>query len=202
MPAWIRRSLYAVMLLCFVIIGMRVYIEMNTTSEAVQLATGAADNTKIPEMLPEFSLHDVWGEQRAISEWAGKPLLINFWATWCAPCRREMPLFQALHSSQDDIQVLGIAIDRQPDVQTYLAEAGISYPSLVGEEDAMRVSDQFGLDGLGLPFTVLISSSSQILTIYIGELDAGQLDEMAAISRDFEKGRIDLAAARGQLEDL
>jgi hypothetical protein len=72
----------------------------------------------------------------------------------------------------------------------------------VGEEDAMRVSDQFGLDGLGLPFTVLISGSSQILTIYIGELDAGQLEEMAAISRDFEKGRIDLAAARGQLEDL
>jgi thiol-disulfide isomerase/thioredoxin len=202
MPAWFRRSLYAVMLLCCVIIGMRVYIVINMTSEPAQLAIGAADKTKIPEMLPEFSLHDVWGEQRSIREWAGKPLLINFWATWCAPCRREMPLLQALHTSQNELQVLGIAIDRQPDVQTYLAESGITYPSLVGEEDAMRVSDQFGLDGLGLPFTALVSSRNEILTIYIGEIDAGQLDEMAAISRDFEKGHIDLATAREQLEAL
>lgn len=201
MPSWIRKSLYAVMLICCVIIGMRVYMEIDAAKEP-ELATGAADNARIPEMLPEFSLRDVWGEQRSISEWAGKPLLINFWATWCAPCRREMPLLQALHTSQSDLQVLGIAIDRQPDVQTYLAEAGISYPSLVGEEDAMRVSDQFGLEGLGLPFTALISSSSEILTIYVGEIDVEQLEEMADVSRAFEIGRIDLAEAKKRLEGL
>jgi len=201
MPSWIRKSLYVVMLICCVIIGMRVYMEIDAAKEP-ELATGAADNARIPEMLPEFSLGDVWGEQRSISEWAGKPLLINFWATWCAPCRREMPLLQALHTSQSNLQVLGIAIDRQTDVQTYLAETGISYPSLVGEEDAMRVSDQFGLEGLGLPFTALINSSSEILTIYVGEIDVEQLDEMADVSRAFENGRIDLTTARRRLEDL
>jgi thiol-disulfide isomerase/thioredoxin len=193
-----RRSLYAVMLLCCVIIGIGVYVELN---QAPKL-TGTVNNTRELKTLPEFSLNDMWGEQHAISEWAGKPLLINFWATWCAPCRREMPLLQALHVSQSELQVLGIAIDRQPDVQTYMAEAGITYPSLVGEEDAMAVSDLFGLPGLGLPFTVLVGRDGEILTVFIGEIDARELSKLAETSRAFDEGRIDLVTARHRLQDL
>lgn len=198
MSVWMRRSLYAVMLFCCVIIGMGVYVELN---QAPELA-GTVNNNRVPETLPEFSLSDMWGKQHAIGEWAGKPLLINFWATWCAPCRREMPLLQALHVSQSELQVLGIAIDRQPDVQTYMAEAGITYPSLVGEEDAMAVSDLFGLPGLGLPFTVLVGSNGEILTVFIGEIDASELSKLAETSKAFDKGRINLATARHRLQDL
>lgn len=198
MPAWIRRSLYAVMLLCCVIIGIGVYVELNQ----VPKITGTVNNTRELKTLPEFSLKDMWGEQHAISEWAGKPLLINFWATWCAPCRREMPLLQALHVSQSELQVLGIAIDRQPDVQTYMVEAGITYPSLVGEEDAMAVSELFGLPGLGLPFTVLVGSDGEILTVFIGEIDARELSKLAETSRAFDEGRIDLVTTRHRLQDL
>jgi thiol-disulfide isomerase/thioredoxin len=202
MPTWIRNTLFSVMLLCCMIIGIRVYLDINSHQETSGLVSGAADSKTLPAILPEFTLNDMWGEAHSISEWAGKPLLINFWATWCAPCRREMPLLQALHSSQNDLQVLGIAIDRQADVQSYMAEAGINYPSLVGEEDAMRVSDLFGLEGLGLPFTVLVGTDGEILTVYIGEIDATQLDEMAGISRGFAAGELGLEETRERLGEL
>ena len=201
MPVWIRRLLYVVMLLCCVIIGARVYIEFVATSEPP--ATGRPA-VAAPEQLPEFTLNDVWGEPHAISEWSGQPLLINFWATWCAPCRREMPLFQTLHTEQSisGIQVIGIAIDRQPDVQSYIAEAGISYPILWGEADAMAVSDLFGLEGLGLPFSVLVSSDGTILTVHIGEIVGPQLTEMVTISKAVEAGEIKVPQAREKLAKL
>jgi thiol-disulfide isomerase/thioredoxin len=201
MPAWVRQTLYAVMLLCCAIVGMRFYLELNR-SGADAPAAGSVSSSKLPDTLPDFSLNDSFGEQRSISEWAGKPLLINFWATWCAPCRREMPLLQALHTSQDDLQVLGIAIDRPADVQTYLAESGITYPSLVGEADAMAASDQFGLEGLGLPFTILVSSSGKIVTVFIGEIERDELNQLAATARDLEAGDINLVYARQRLENL
>jgi thiol-disulfide isomerase/thioredoxin len=202
MPAWIRNTFFTVMLLCCVIIGMRVYLELNSAENATPVSVGATDKAALPEKLSEFTLNDIWGKPRSISEWSGKPLLINFWATWCAPCRREMPLLQALHTSQNELQILGIAIDRQADVQTYMAESGISYPSLVGEVDAMRVSDMFGLEGLGLPFTVLVGANREILTVFIGEIDAEQLEQMVGISKRFAAGELSLAQARELLEEL
>ena len=201
MPAWFRQTLYALMLLTCGLVGMRVYLEVTPPLPDIP-GTGTVSQSKLPDVLPEFTLNDSFGEPRSISEWTDKPLLINFWATWCAPCRREMPLLQALHTSQDELQVLGIAIDRIPDVQTYLAESGISYPSLVGEEDAMAVSELFGIDSLGLPFTVLVSSKGNIVTVFIGEIELGELEELAATSRELEAGQIDLATARGRLEEL
>ena len=200
MSVALRKFLYLVMLLCCVIIGMRVYLELANDDRPA----GAGPAASAPERLPEFSLRDIYGEQRSISEWAGKPLLINFWATWCAPCRREMPLLQTLHTEQSatGLTVIGIAIDRQADVESYIAEAGISYPILWGEEDAMAVSDLFGLEGLGLPFTVLSAADGQILTIFIGEIHREELVTMAAVSGAVEAGELSIADARARLASL
>jgi len=202
MPAWIRRSLYAVMLVSCAIIGARVYLEF--ASDPVSNGLNGTDTTAAPEQLPEFSLNDVWGRRRSISEWSGQPLLINFWATWCAPCRREMPLLQALHNERPvtGIQVVGIAIDRQPDVQAYITEAGISYPILSGESDAIAVSDLFGLAGLGLPFSVLADSDGNLLTVHIGELLPEQLRKMVEISQSVEADKLSVRDARTQLQLL
>jgi thiol-disulfide isomerase/thioredoxin len=200
MPVWIRRSLFGVMLLSCVIIGARVYLAiMPPSPPAADRPIAAA-----PEQLPEFTLNDIWGKPHSISEWSGEPLLINFWATWCAPCRREMPLFQTLHNerSVSGIQIVGIAIDRQPDVQSYIAEAGISYPILQGEIDAMAVSDLFGLDGLGLPFSVLVASDGKILTVHIGEIVREQLTAMVEISIGVESGELGIEQARQRLAKL
>jgi thiol-disulfide isomerase/thioredoxin len=201
MPVWIRYSLYGVMLLCCMIIGARVYMEIVTTSETQETDRPAANT---PAQLPEFTLNDVWGEPHSISEWSSEPLLINFWATWCAPCRREMPLLQTLHNERQTtgLQIVGIAIDRQSDVQSYIAEAGISYPILSGEADAMAVSDLFGLDGLGLPFSVLVAGNGKILTVHIGEVVRQQLADMVNISQAYETGELEIEKARQQLAEL
>jgi len=202
MPAWIRRGLYAVMLICCVIIGARVYLEFVAEPGIEEVNTLVAKGT--PDRLPEFTLNDVLGQPHSIGEWAGQPLLINFWATWCAPCRREMPLLQTLHNERavSGIQVIGIAIDRQPDVQAYIDEAGISYPILSGESDAIAVSDLFGLAGLGLPFSVLVDSAGNILTVHIGELLPEELRVFVTVSQGIERGELSLAEARDRLQQL
>jgi thiol-disulfide isomerase/thioredoxin len=195
-----RQLLLLVILLCCVILGMRVYTEM----AADDRPEGVGPATEVPEQLPEFVLNDIWGEPTSISKWSGKALLINFWATWCAPCRREMPLLQALHNEQPQtgIQVVGIAIDRLPDVEAYITESGISYPILVGQEDALAVSDLFDLEGLGLPFSVLVSPDGSILTVYVGELVGEQINAMARLNDEYATGKKGLATVREHLRDL
>jgi thiol-disulfide isomerase/thioredoxin len=202
MPNWLRNTLLVLVMMSCAIIGARLYIELNANqpdSLAVQIGAVSA-----PDQLPEFSLRDIYGDMQSISQWSGKPLLINFWATWCAPCRREMPLLQTLHTEQSrtGLQVVGIAIDRQADVARYITESGISYPILWGEGDAVAVSDSLGVPEIGLPFTLLVSSDNQILTLYVGELMREQLATMAEVAADVAAGKTDVATARTQLNNL
>ena len=155
-------------------------------------------------MLPEFVLSDLKGVPRPISDWSGQTLLINFWATWCAPCRREMPLLQKLHeeSGNNGLQVIGIAIDRAPDVSAFTMETGVTYPILVGQEDAIEVTDGFGLDFLGLPFSVLADGDGQILKIQLGELHADDLKLIVTVTAELRAGEIGVDAARRRLQAL
>lgn len=162
------------------------------------------DLTNAATVLPDFVLSDLNGVPRPISDWSGQPILINFWATWCAPCRREMPLLQKLHEEfgNDGLQVIGIAIDRAPDVSAFTLETGITYPILVGQEDAIEVTDGFGLDFLGLPFTVLVDQDGQILKIQLGELHADDLKLIVAVTAELRAGEIGVNAARQRLQAL
>lgn len=155
-------------------------------------------------VLSDFVLSDLNGVPRPISDWSGQPILINFWATWCAPCRREMPLLQKLHeeSGSNGLQVIGIAIDRAPDVSAFTTETGITYPILVGQEDAIEVTDGFGLDFLGLPFSVLVDEAGQILKIQLGELHADDLKLILVVTARLRAGEIDVEAARQRLQTL
>jgi thiol-disulfide isomerase/thioredoxin len=156
----------------------------------------------IPSDLPTISLADADGVKHSLSEWKGRPLLINFWATWCAPCRREIPLLKTVRRERaaDGIEVVGIAVDFRDAVQHYAQEMSIDYPVLVGEQDGLDAIAAFGMDAV-FPFTVFADAQGRIVTLKIGELHADEvhfiLDEVKAI----DSGRTALAAAKKEIAD-
>jgi thiol-disulfide isomerase/thioredoxin len=177
-----------------------------TNEQSQQDESGAegqpAPSRVIPTDVPNVSLADVDGVKHALSEWKGRPLLINFWATWCEPCRREIPLLKTLRRERaaDGVEIIGIAVDFRDAVQRYARRMGIDYPVLVGEQDGLDAIARFGMDTV-FPFTVFADRQGRIVTLKVGELHADDahliLDEIKAV----DQGRVELAAARKNITE-
>jgi thiol-disulfide isomerase/thioredoxin len=159
-----------------------------------------------PEVItrPSFTLPDASGTPHAFSEWDGKNRILNFWATWCAPCRREIPLLKAFQEEQRDngFQVIGIAVDFAEPVARYAEAAAFNYPILVGEQDAMAVAESSGIEFVGLPFTMFVASGGELLGAYIGELHQSHLDTVAEVMMRLDRAEISLEEARSALQKL
>lgn len=157
----------------------------------------------IPELRPDVTLADRDGRPRALSEWDGKALVINFWATWCAPCRREIPMLNALarETSAQGVEVIGIAIDFRDEVLKYLETTPIDYPVLIGEQDGMDAARAFGMESIGLPFTAFTDRQGRIATIHVGELHRPQADVILSAVRAVDAGQIDMTTARQRIQD-
>ena len=156
----------------------------------------------IPTELPHISLADPGGVKHALSEWKGRPLLINFWATWCAPCRREIPLLKSLRHerAKDGVEIVGIAVDFKDAVQHYAREMSIDYPVLVGEQDGLDAIAAFGMDTV-FPFTVFADARGRIVTLKVGELHADEARFILDRVKGIDTGRMDLAAAKREITD-
>jgi thiol-disulfide isomerase/thioredoxin len=154
---------------------------------------------KIPERLPEVAMVDGSGAQHKLSDWKGRPLMVNFWATWCDPCRREIPLLKSLRRerSGEALEVIGIAVDFRAAVIEYTRRIGIDYPVLIGEKDGMAAIDAFGMDTV-FPFTVFADRQGRIFTVKVGELRRDEANVLLDRLHDVDEGRLDLAAARQQ----
>jgi thiol-disulfide isomerase/thioredoxin len=162
-------------------------------------AVTAQPARELADRLPEFALGNLAGEPQSISSWPGKPLLINFWATWCAPCRREIPLLKELQSSTQTLQVVGIAVESRDPVVTFANEMQFNYPVLIGQSDAWEAAAAFGVDVYALPFTVFTGADGSVLGIHTGELHREHLERLSATLDDLRAGSIDVAAARARL---
>jgi len=128
--------------------------------------------------LPDFTLTDLEGISRRSSEWAGRPRIVNFWATWCPPCRREIPLLIELQAShRDSLEVIGIAIDDMAAVREYAADTGFNYPILVGQQDAVDLGNKILRDWIGLPFTAFVDASGHVTRVHVGELHREEAEE-------------------------
>jgi len=157
----------------------------------------------IPERRPDVTLADRDGTPRALAEWDGEPLIINFWATWCAPCRREIPMLNALarDAAYAEFELIGIAIDFREDVLDYIQKMPIDYTVLIGEQDGMAAARAFGMESIGLPFTAFTDRQGRIVTIHVGELHRPQAEVILSAVQAVDAGAIDLKAARGRITE-
>ena len=153
---------------------------------------------------PSFELPDIEGSQRDLSEWSGKHRLLNFWATWCAPCRREIPLLKAFQDEHgnDGFQIIGIAVDFPEDVARYAETAEFNYPILVGQEDAMAIAETSGVDFIGMPFTMIVAADGELLNSHMGEIHQEDLEHIVKVLTMLDNGEIDKESARKGLDFL
>jgi thiol-disulfide isomerase/thioredoxin len=167
-------------------------------SDLAQSFDGALPPPKIPDRLPQFSLEDRAGKATPIASFAGKSLIINFWATWCAPCRSEIPLLESLHAEWQPhgMSVVGIAVDHRDKVLEFADRFKIAYPLLIGEQDALDAAAAFGVETPVFPFTVFTDLRGEVVALFVGELHKPQAELILAEVQKLNTGSIGLAAAR------
>ena len=123
------------------------------------------------DILPMFSFPDANEKMHAISEWKSKTLVINFWATWCQPCLKEIPEFVQLQTqyTQKNVQFIGIAIDELSAVTRYKNTVNLNYPVLISSEwDGFNLAQQLGNNSNTVPYTVVVNSAGKIIFRYAG----------------------------------
>lgn len=134
-------------------------------------------HTDVLPTLPDFRLTDLDGREVASSAWAGKVLVLNFWATWCPPCLQEIPHFVAMQEQlrESGVQFVGIAVDEVEDVRAFVAEQPVNYPLLLATPDVLKLAVQLGNRLEVLPFTVIFDQHGRRIHGQIGELTAAEL---------------------------
>jgi peroxiredoxin len=137
----------------------------------------AAPALQVGERRPDFTLPDTAGVPRAVSEFDGKLLIVNFWATWCPPCLEEIPAFVRLQQdyAAHGVQFLGVALDRAEAARAFIAEHAVNYPSVYGEHEAIALSKAYGNRIGGLPFTVVVGRDGRVLRMHQGVFEEADL---------------------------
>lgn len=179
-------------------LGYRALVVPGVDEETAGSSAPAEAGPALVDTLPDFVLDDLDGNPTPISSWPDKPLIVNFWATWCAPCLREIPLLKAYQSDNPGSQVVGIAIDRVEPVVKFAADMQFNYPVLVGP-DAMNAAAAFGVDLIAMPFTVFTSADGKVLGVHTGELHGEHLANYSAVVEGLSTGTLDIETARARL---
>jgi thiol-disulfide isomerase/thioredoxin len=141
-----------------------------------------ADHKQVAqETAPIFaaSFPDEKGQQQKLAQYAGKIVVLNFWATWCEPCREEMPELSALHQIYQgkNVVVLGVAIDDVATINDFLKETKVSYPLFSAEMEGMEIAANLGNDKAVLPYTVIIKADGSVAKTYFGRISKPLLEE-------------------------
>jgi thiol-disulfide isomerase/thioredoxin len=149
---------------------------------AVALALGAyfglrQEPPADASVLLALSLPDVAGKEQSIGQWRGKVVVVNFWATWCAPCREEMPEFIRAQTEYGarGLQFVGIAVDQVDKVDQFAKELGLNYPTLIGGFGAVELSKTLGNRLAALPFTIIVDRQGHVAHTQLGPLKPDQL---------------------------
>ena len=122
---------------------------------------------------------DLEGVEQPLSQWQGKVIVLNFWATWCPPCREEMPELSAMQKQykDQDLVIVGLSTEDIETTKTYLTSAKVSYPILAGDMQAMNFAESLGNNQGILPYTVIIDSKGKIVKTFFGRVNQALLEK-------------------------
>ncbi|MFW2372880.1 MAG: TlpA family protein disulfide reductase [Gammaproteobacteria bacterium] len=158
--------------------GLQKAITHSDNREQAVLSKPAASVVGQPR--PDFSLTDLDGKLRHISEWDGKVLLVNFWATWCPPCKKEIPAFMALQEkyAEQGFQIIGVAIDDEDSVRNFAEIMDMNYPIMAAELASMEIARRYGNRVNALPFTSFVNRQGKITHTFAGEISREQTEKI------------------------
>ena len=144
--------------------------------------TAAAPDASAVATLVSASFPDLERRAQQLSQWQGKVVVVNFWATWCAPCRQEIPLFVSLQRkyAERGLQFVGIAIDEPGKIKPFAAELGMNFPVLVGGADTIDLTRRLGNRAGVLPFTVILGRDGKVVGTEVGIAHNATLEQRLA----------------------
>ena len=144
---------------------------------APQPAAAPAPNAA--QKLASLTLPDLEGKAQSFGQWQGKKWVVNFWATWCTPCREEMPMLAELARQHEGaVQFLGIGIDTPEEMAKFARETPVPYPLLVGGNDIIELTAQLGNTAMALPFTVVLDERGTVIGQRMGRISEAQLQAL------------------------
>ena len=135
----------------------------------------------VPELL-SHALRDLDGRRRRVSDWRGKVIVCNFWATWCAPCREEIPILISAREKYvgNGAEIVGIGIDHATKIAQFVSEFRIPYPALVADDSAFETMKKLGNTAVALPYTVVLDRSGTLQRRHLGAWKAADLEAVLA----------------------
>ena len=157
-----------------------IYNNWQQEQKLSQINTNTSKQAPLSSVRPLFKLKDLEEQTRDVKEWDGQVLMINFWATWCPPCRKEIPAFIELQEKYKDkgFKIVGVALDEKQAVIDFTDPLGVNYPVLMAEQEGIKLSKAYG-NRLGvLPFTVIVDRKSNIVHRQRTELTYEQVENM------------------------
>ncbi len=138
-------------------------------------ACGESPSNNAAKALPQavdFTFPDLDGENHGLKQWQGNVVMLNFWAPWCPPCRKEVPTFVELQEKYADkgFVIVGITVDTQENAEVFADTMGINYPILIAEDQGITLAEKYGNKVGALPFTAFIDRNGRIVSTHRSEV--------------------------------